>query len=200
MKSLGEMADEYVTRFPIPADVVFTCDFTENTTIQIPKLGGAYIGYEKGPMILHCSVEDDLYEEKETDMKMNDATLEADKVRYLLNRLESEHFSKNGVLLKMFGMEDDNFPSSPRELLDRIERKQFVIPEDKMDSEVGNPIYLFKWCDPNKERDFVGYKAAFEELDVIFQDYYDQIKVKGSDAGLDILNSLKNWTPSSKAN
>lgn len=133
-----------------------------------------------------------------------------DQRKYLTQRLETIYYKLEAPLYSQFGLTDDDAPTSPKELAQRIKDGKFVIKglKDKSESdEFDDDSYfhgywtsLLRWRDPAKKADAAGYEAAIKELKDLRQKTLDIIKIDEPKAGLDAIKALEAWTPTSAAN
>lgn len=133
-----------------------------------------------------------------------------DQRKYLTQRLENIYYKLEAPLYSQFGLTDDDAPTSPKELAQRIKDGKFVIKglKDKSESDEfdddeyfhGYWTSLLRWRDPAKKADAAGYEAAIKELKDLRQKTLDIIKIDEPKAGLDAIKALEAWTPTGAAN
>lgn len=157
-----------------------------------------------------------LGKQKEGNNPMNYATATVtaattetqDQRKYLANRLQDVYFDKERPLYAMFGLTDDEAPTSPKELKQRIADGKFTIlglPKDGEDEDEDDFFYggwsrMLRWRDPAKKLDRDGYDAARKELKDMYQKTLDIIKIDDVKAGLDAVKALEAWKPTGAAN
>lgn len=94
---------------------------------------------------------------------------EIEQRRYLLDRTRSVQINKARELGKTFGLEDDVRPSSPEDMIKRIQDGMYVLTardqfDDDDDCFRTCAFDRLHWRDPAKVRDNAGYEAANERM------------------------------------
>ena len=120
-----------------------------------------------------------------------DLELPAQQMNYLLARLTNLSYTKASELRKDFGLTDDPFPETPKELLARITEGKYVLPKESEDKSSFCPLDYIRWRDPAKLEDKEGYKAADKLFQVDYTTTKDQIWVKDLDTGLKALQDFE---------
>lgn len=128
----------------------------------------------------------------ESDERMEQRT-------HLQNRLWMIKEVKTNKARNTFGITDDNPPTTPQEIVDRIKAGNFVISKDwtsKMEEYVYSPrcvVDYIRWRDPAKVEDKAGYKKWKEE--VLHPQYTllkDSIAIKDPECALKELHEWEN--------
>jgi hypothetical protein len=155
-------------------------------------------------------------EEGNNPMNYATATVQAsttetqDQRKYLEKRLQSVFYEKDAPLYADFGLRDDDPPSTPEELEDRIKAGRFIIRGKKTDAgkfDDDDDVYygyggwasLIRWRDPAKKADLDGYENAKTALGNARQEAMDIVKIKDVEAGLEAVKALKDWKPTPAA-
>lgn len=110
---------------------------------------------------------------------------DANARQYLGGRAEMVFYAKDHDLRKTFGLEDDEYPYDPKDMVKRIQDGKFVLEEGKHGSS------RILWRDPELKEDKEGYKAAKEKMEVGYTKVTDDIMVLYPDQGLESLRTFE---------
>lgn len=125
------------------------------------------------------------------DTPMTEAQL---KREHLTSRLYQEQETKYDELRRAFGLQDDPYPTSYADFLQRIKDGKYVISEESLKK---NPYAgysyanVIRWRDPALKEDEDGFKAATKKLDAAYRDAEDIIVVFDEKAGLEALKAFE---------
>lgn len=125
----------------------------------------------------------------------NGTSENADKRAYLTSRLSRIYYAKDRELGMQFGLHDDAYPETAKELIERIKSGLYVLPKE--DDDFG-PTDI-RWRDPNKIADRAGYTAASKLLAKEREKIQDQIVIADPADTLKALYDLESWTPPTTA-
>lgn len=156
--------------------------------IQIPTSDGG------------CEVFKMKQEEKENTMSHLDhmesyeLTPDERKASFLENELERFDSKKTIELRQKFGLEDDDRPRTPTELIDRIKAGLYVLNEDRKDYRTNWPLDYISWRDPSKQKDQKGYAAAYDKLQALLKDTQRAIVIQTPAEGLIALKAFETAT------
>lgn len=149
-------------------------------------------------------------EKRKTNMRayatVNNATpLPTDQVQrdYLLGRIFDLECNKDSELRKLFFVDDDEAPNSPKATAERLAAGKYVISNADSDKEFGwhsDSKSVIKWRDPSKPADMAGYRAADEAFMKAKQATRDTIVITDPATGLTALQALEAWVPTGAAN
>lgn len=144
--------------------------------------------------------EDPMY----TEVNLNTTTtnLPAVQTRYLLDRVDNVRFIKEASpdLRKAFNLEDDDRPKTQKDFEARLAAGQYVInwPKnlDEEDDDYGyfDPLEHFRWRDPSKKEDYVGFEAARKAISTEAQKVKDTVMVSAPVDGLAALREFQSKT------
>ena len=121
---------------------------------------------------------------------------EQEATTHLLGRLRGATDKKRKELELQFGLVDDKFPKTMQELVDRIQKGQFVLTDkgkarDKLACDntrvwLGDleDKELFRFRDPKKAEDKEGFEAAIKRRDEAYTKAMSIILVKSPEEGL----------------
>lgn len=125
-------------------------------------------------------------EEKDTTMYLNNSPIDIQQKQYLTERLAREYREKNDTLRHDFNLVDDDAPSTPAEMIERITKGRFEVSKDILDAEMydGALYHAFSWRDPAAKKDQAGYDAAYKAMSDAKTAATDTIIVKDAEAGL----------------
>lgn len=99
------------------------------------------------------------------DVNINERTTEAARREYFLERLEETYSNKVYENQKFFGLIDDDRPSSPKGIVDRILAGKYVFQNPtKADAPCYDPLNQIRWRDPAVVADQAGFDAASKKL------------------------------------
>lgn len=110
---------------------------------------------------------------------------------YLVGRLLSARDVKASAAYKTFGLETDDRPITPKELVDRITSGKFVINTDKSDYRTHYPMDFIEWRDPAIKKDRPGYEAWEKLLGTAYYAAKDQIMIGTPADGLKALQTFE---------
>lgn len=122
----------------------------------------------------------DLQTEKTMFYDMEDS--EDNKLNYLSNRASKVYSQKRDEAMHKYGMLDDDAPSTPRALIDRLASGKFTVTQENMDRMHYCPYNLIKWRDPATKEDQEGFKKADDALKAARTKAEDIIVVMSNDA------------------
>jgi hypothetical protein len=149
-----------------------------------------------------CIMDDVVYCEplqtKEKETKMNGAnayamasavvtpqeTIQEKRIRHLLSRAAEAECKKRTELQRHFGMIDDERPATAAELVERIEKGQFILRDETKDRK---GYYVFEnitWRNPKIKKDEAGYDKAIETMDEYIVDVHSTIILEDEKEGL----------------
>lgn len=134
------------------------------------------------------------------DYISNDKHIASSKINYFQQRAESTKYKILNLLQKQFGLIDDETPTSPKELVERITSGKYVLPTEKEVELMRNHSWAYvsgallgiKWRDPSVKEDNDGFKVANAAMDVEFQKTQDII-MNGGDM-LAAVQTFDAWT------
>lgn len=101
---------------------------------------------------------------------VNEATIERDQREIVVNALRSAKEKTYTDLKKQFGLVDDEKPTTPADLVKRIQDGLYTIDKDDVDRVTYEPSYYIRWRDPSKVEDKAGYEAARVKLAEAYAD------------------------------
>lgn len=115
---------------------------------------------------------------------------------YLTHRTKKVRGEKSFELPKLYGVRDDDAPSTPEEFVKRIQTGMFILRDNKdcefYDSyDFGSHV---SWRDPAKKADKEGLEKAEKLLRADYEDTMDQIMVKDAETGLKALQDFESKT------
>lgn len=113
------------------------------------------------------------------------------KRAYLQNRLEGQSYAKDIELQKQFGLMDDDAPTTPTELVERIKEGKYAINKEYEDKKVYDPARYIRWRDPSVKEDKEGYTLALKAKDKASTATLDQIKIANPEAALKALQDFE---------
>jgi hypothetical protein len=118
---------------------------------------------------------------------------------YLKNRLYTVFEEKDRELGRKYGVEDDVYPQTWGELIDRIAKGRYVLPqENKDDSYEHHSLldinYMIRWRDPDLKADKEGYKIVKNKMREAKQAALDKISILDPKEGLNVLNEFEKAT------
>lgn len=134
------------------------------------------------------------------------ATETQDQRKYLTKRLEDVYCNLRDPLEATFGLIDDETPSSPKDLAERLAAGKFIIRGYGDDAKNADryrywpTAELIQWRDPAKKADTEGFEVARKALKAEKQKALDIIKIDEPKAGLEAIKVLEAWTPTGAAN
>lgn len=141
------------------------------------------------------------------DYVSSDKHSESAKTNYLLSRYEDTKGKIRMDLRKQFGLDNDDRPTSAKELTDRILSGKYVLPTEKEEELMRNQYYggwsivdSIKWRDPAIKEDKDGFKLAETELDDESLKVHDAVMIKDHDTALAAIQAFKDWKPTIKTN
>lgn len=115
--------------------------------------------------------------------------------QHLQYRLEDEATKKFASLRKQFYLDDDDRPSTPKELVDRILAGKYILPSEEEAKKMqywGHSIFSqITWRDPALKADQAGYDKAFDALMALKTDASDDIRVQSPADGLVTLRKFR---------
>lgn len=104
--------------------------------------------------------------------------LETQKRNYLSSRLVNLKGKKVDKLRQAYGLDDEDRPLTPKELLERIKSGKFVIRGEHEDTtDPYNLLEYFSWREPDRKEDKVGFRTAREPLDKAYDEAKDTVIV-----------------------
>jgi hypothetical protein len=127
-------------------------------------------------------------------------SVEQDRIEHFVSvRLPRIASEKTTELGRHFGLTDDPFPKTWKELMERIEKKQFVVNEEREalaeaqpDWYGGCPINNVRFRDPKKEPDQKGFNEAVKAMHQGMRETEDEIVAHQND-GEKILVALQKF-------
>jgi hypothetical protein len=132
------------------------------------------------------------------------------KFNYLEGRLYNTVSKLDNELRKQFGLVDDEFPTSPKELAERLKAGKYVVRylhEDGNPGEYDDYINryeplggLIRFRDPAVKEDQDGYSAAREEMLTVKKSVEDTLYIDTPENALKAIQEFENWKPAGKAN
>src|SRR5258705_5466362 len=140
------------------------------------------------------------------DYVSSDKHSESAKTNYLLSRYENTKSEIRSDLRKQFGLDNDDRPTTAKELADRILSGKYVLPTEK-EEELMRERYCFdwsvldgiKWRDPAIKEDKDGFKLAETELNDESMKVHDAVMIKDHDTALTAIQAFKDWKPTGVA-
>lgn len=96
--------------------------------------------------------------------------IEAGQRDAVRSALRSTRERLSADLKKSFGLTDDDKPSTPAEFVKRITDGLYTIDKDDADRMTYSPECYLRWRDPAKVEDKAGFKAAYDQLLVAYED------------------------------
>ena len=124
-----------------------------------------------------CPVATPKQERKNKENNMS--YIEENQREHLRARVYEIRDAKVVTLKRAYGLEDDEAPSTPQELVDRIKAGTFVLNNQTKD-EYTNVCYAtryIRWRDPAKVEDKEGYRKAKDVLWAAFQKAIDAVTI-----------------------
>ena len=103
-------------------------------------------------------------EEQEKEKTM---TLDLQQAEFFRGIIREKKYEKLAALRKQFGLENDDYPMSAQELVNRIAAGKFILnPETKDTTQYskGDVLRNITWRDPAIKKDQAGYDAAEKAL------------------------------------
>lgn len=118
-----------------------------------------------------------------------------DNHRYLRGRVMDTFNKGVDTLEKNYHIQDDDFPKSAEEMVERIKADKFIIPTKDANGvmEYGFGPYGLFWRDPNVPADKEGFKAALDVFNDMKNDAIDAVTVLPEVDGLDALRQLQDY-------
>lgn len=110
---------------------------------------------------------------------------------YLSRRLDNIEYNVERSLPKKFGLQDDDRPRTPNDLIARITSGKYVVAKGRENTKVYDPMDFIRWRDPATVEDQVGHEAAVAKLHADAQAARDVIVVKDLDSGLKALQDFE---------
>lgn len=123
---------------------------------------------------------------------------EASKRRYLRDRLETIKYAQKRDLRKVYGLDDDEAPKTPKEMAERLASGRFVVKgaedKDQKDIQYRWSSYIV-WRDPSVKEDKAGFDAAYDELKKALKPVEDAIAIKTPAEALKALEEFEASLP-----
>lgn len=98
--------------------------------------------------------------EKKMNFNFDSESPQANTLEYLSNRTYNVYSAKRDGLMKKYGLVDDDAPTTPREVIDRLASGKFVVNQDNMDKRAYGSFNYFVWRDPAQKKDKEGFAVA----------------------------------------
>lgn len=120
-------------------------------------------------------------------------TIEERRISFLVGQLSEAKHRKNTELQRHHGLLDDERPRSPKELVERIEKGLYVIPEQFAGDDVYgyNITDYFEWRNPKVKKDKEGYAKSKKEMEADFRETNRIIILKDEEKGLAALEKFE---------
>ncbi len=128
------------------------------------------------------------------------ATETQDQRKYLTRRLDEVYQDNRDPLEAEFGLVDDEYPETLKDLKERIAAGKFTFRDEKDVRPYHHWTEMLRWRDPAKKADQEGFTAAVKALKAERQKALDIIKIDEPKAGLEAIKALEAWTPTGAAN
>lgn len=142
----------------------------------------------------HCFATIPNVANQKKEQAMYEYNKEHEATEHLEYRLDILWEDKVVDLQKTFGLRDDNPPSTPREIIDRITKGQYKVNADSMDREVWNPFGQIRWRDPARQEDYQGFEKARSTANAARVKTLDEIRILPSEKGLEALRAFESAT------
>lgn len=110
---------------------------------------------------------------------------------YLSRRLDNIEYNVQRSLPKKFGLQDNDRPRTPNELISQITSGKYVVAKGREDTKIYDPMDFIRWRDPTTVEDQAGHDAAVAKLHADTQAARDVIVVKDLDSGLKALQDFE---------
>lgn len=94
---------------------------------------------------------------------------------------------------KTYGLVDDGSPTTPTELVKRIQDGKFVIPKEYADKPLYDPARYIKWRDPDLKEDMEGFQGFQDRLHKEVTKTRDVVKIADPADGLKAIQSLEQF-------
>lgn len=127
-------------------------------------------------------------------------SMDAKRQTFLLDSLYQTAEEKDLDLRKQFGLKDDDAPTNPKELVERIKAGKFTLPDETKRRYHYSALDGIRWRDPDLKEDQAGYEAAWNAFRKAKETAHEDIMIKDGEAGLAALRALKDWQPTGAAN
>lgn len=132
------------------------------------------------------------------DQKQSD---EMTKTEYLLGRIRNAYYAKSSELRTFFKLDDDDAPTSPKELVERIQAGAFELPKPRFEDSDDRDEDFYDYCNPIRNirwrsgpADRAGYEAADKKLKDALQAGKDTIMIGTPAEGLATLQAFESAT------
>lgn len=169
-----------------------------------------YLASKKAEIDNDNKKDTEMYNISQASIVMPQDNTVANQRYHLQNRLSTMYRDHEKKLRGDFGLIDMKAPRTWKELLERIEAKQFIYDEEEEKENLDQfeddffcgegPFMYIEWRDPSVKKDKAGYKAAMKLLDKAFNDVKDYIVILEPKDALTAVKSFENWTLASVAN
>lgn len=117
-----------------------------------------------------------------TDQKQRD---------YLLAELNAIEYKARDKGERTFGLIDDPRPTTPADLVKRIQDGKFIIPKEFEEKKVYHPLEYIRWRDPAVKEDREGYEKFCETLQTESKQTERKIAIADPKDGLEILTAFE---------
>lgn len=118
--------------------------------------------------------------------------LEYRRGRYLETRLCEVSSEKQDELRKLYHIDDDDEPNSPKDMIARIADGKYTITEKTYYCGMWDGLH---WRDPALPADEAGFKTAKELAEKKYQDVKDAIVLLPNDTALKAIKDFEAWLP-----
>lgn len=149
---------------------------------------------EKGSIVNRAEYYDE--EERELTMYHEFPTSDIERERiHLRDRAYPLFDKKLNQILRHYHLQDDEYPQTAKEAIERIRQGRFVLPEKDEELRGYSLMDRIKWRDPNAKPDKEGAKLPKENLEKDYNHLMDSINVYTPKEGLEALRAFEAKSP-----
>lgn len=113
------------------------------------------------------------------------------RIDYLNSRANEIFYATDRQLNKDFYLVDDSTPTTPKEMVTRIESGKYEIIKGYEDKEAYDPIRFIRWRDPSKKADKEGYDKAMVKMTAKYTETKDAIAILPATEALDAVKAFE---------